>query len=118
VLIYLRKTKGKMRMIDKKKDATYDVTHIVWTIFFIFYSFSAIEHRSQHSLFEDMSLKIIKIIKIIAIKNPLTILEAPFLKRRIQFKGSIEKTVAMRKALNIKTTRAIYGGIPYSHISP
>jgi hypothetical protein len=52
------------------------------------------------------------------IKNPLTILEAPFLKRRIQFKGSIEKTVAMRKALNIKTTRAIYGGIPYSHISP
>jgi hypothetical protein len=52
------------------------------------------------------------------IKNPLTILEAPFLKRRIQFKGSIEKTVAMRKALNIKTTRAIYGGIPYCHISP
>ena len=27
----------------------------MWTIFFIFYSFSAIEHRSQHSLFEDMS---------------------------------------------------------------
>jgi hypothetical protein len=44
-----------MRMIDKKKDVTYDVNHIVWTIFFIFYSFSAIEHRSQHSLFEDMS---------------------------------------------------------------
>jgi hypothetical protein len=31
---------------------------------------------------------------------------------RVQFKGSIEKTVAMRKALKIKTTRAIYGGIP------
>jgi hypothetical protein len=44
--------------------------------------------------------------------------EAIMIYVEIRFKGSIEKTVAMRKALNIKTTRAIYGGIPYSHISP